>query len=222
MTPARRHHLVVALIAALAGAGIGLELARAGIGLQPSLAWWLGVIGVIALVLVLITAPAEHEAAPIATSARAGWAEFRRELRRSRRSVRSMTILRLPGPADPEAAAAADLEGKSRRLHEHLRLVDRTWVDDGSVYLLLPESPRAAADSLMSRLRLAAPDLVAEDLRLATFPDDGLTSGALISALHGASLSEVPTPIRAAIAGDDGDAYEDADAQSLGETATRS
>ena len=50
VTPARRHHLVVALIAALAGAGIGLEVARAGVALQPSLAWWLGVIGIIALV----------------------------------------------------------------------------------------------------------------------------------------------------------------------------
>lgn len=222
MTPARRHHLIVALIAALAGAGIGLELARAGLALQPSLAWWLGVIGVIALVLVLITAPPEHEVAPIATPARAGWAEFRRELRRSRRAVRPMTILRLPGPADPNAAAAADLEGRSRRLHDYLRLVDRTWVDDGSVYVLLPEASRAATDSLLGRLRIASPDLVADDLRLATFPDDGLTSGALISALHGASLSEVPTPIRAAIAGDDGEVSADAAVQPLGETATRS
>lgn len=221
MTPARRHHLVVALVAALAGAGIGLELSRAGLALQPSLAWWLGVIGVIALVLVLITAPAEP-AAPTTMPARAGWAEFRRELRRSRRSVRSMTLLRMPGPADPEAAVAADLEGRSRQLHAHLRLVDRTWVDDGSVYILLPESSRAAADSLISRLRITVPDLLANDLRVATFPDDGLTSGALISAVHGASLSEVPTPIRAAIASEDGEAADVADAKPLGETASRS
>ena len=222
MTPARRHHLVVALIAALAGAGIGLELARAGLTLQASLAWWLGVIGVIALVLVLITAPAEPEAMPTATPARAGWAEFRRELRRSRRAVRSMTLLRLPGPADPEAAIAADLEGRSRRLHEHLRLVDRTWVDDGSIYVLLPESPRAAAESLLGRLRTLVPDVIAEDVRMATFPDDGLTSGALISAVHGASLSEVPTPIRAALAeeGLEPDGLEEA--PSLPETASRS
>jgi hypothetical protein len=222
VTPARRHHLIVALIAALAGAGIGLELARAGLALQPSLAWWLGVIGVIALVLVLITAPAEPEAAPAATPARAGWAEFRRELRRSRRAARPMTILRLPGPADPEAAEAADLVGQSRGLHEHLRLVDRTWVDDGSVYVLLPESSRAAADSLIGRLRIAAPHLVADDVRLATFPDDGLTSGALISAVHGASLSEVPTPIRAAVAEDDTESARADDAPSLPETASRS
>ena len=222
MTPARRHHLVVALVAALAGAGIGLEIARAGVALQPSLAWWLGVIGIIALVLVLVTAPEEPAATPIATPARAGWAEFRRELRRSRRSVRPMTLLRLPGPVTPEAAEAADLPGRSRRLHEHLRLVDRTWVDDGSVYVLLPESPRAAADSLLGRLRTVAPDLVAEDVRMATFPDDGLTSGALISAVHGASLSEVPTPIRVAVADDAVEPFGLEDAQPLPETASRS
>lgn len=214
MTPARRHHLVVALIAALAGAGIGLELARAGLALQPSLAWWVGVVGVIALVLVLITAPPETETRPASSSARAGWAEFRRELRRSRRSVLPMTLLRLRGPADPEAAAEMDLEAVSRRFHEHLRLVDRTWVDDGSVYILLPESTRAAADALLARLGTAVPDLMVHDLRLATFPDDGLTSGALISAVHGAKLSEVPTPIRAAVADEPG--------EPLGETAARS
>jgi hypothetical protein len=221
VTPARRHHLVVALIAALAGAGIGLEIARAGLLLQPTLAWWLGVMGIVALVLVLLTAPPEAEAAPTTTPARAGWAEFRRELRRSRRAVRPMTLVRLPGPVTREAAEAADLDGVSRRLHEHLRLVDRTWVDDGSVYVLLPESPRAAADALLSRLRTMAPGVVGEDVRVATFPDDGLTSGALISAVHGASLSEVPTPIRAAVA-DEGESFAVEDAQPLGETASRS
>jgi hypothetical protein len=222
VTPARRHHLVVALVAALAGAGIGLEVARAGVALQPSLAWWLGVIGIIALVLVLLTAPEEPAAASVETPARAGWAEFRRELRRSRRSVRSMTLLRLPGPGSPEAAEAATLPDRSRRLHEHLRLVDRTWVDDGSVYVLLPESPRAAADALLGRLRSVTPDLVADDVRIATFPDDGLTSGALISAVHGDSLSEVPTPIRVAIAEDDVAPFGLEDAQPLPETAARS
>ena len=202
MTPERRHHLVVALIATLAGAGIGLQLSHAGIVVTPSLAFWMGVFGVIALVLVLLTAPAEP-AAPIATPARAGWAEFRRELRRSRRSGRPMTLLRTRSAVTAEAAGTVDdLELRSRGFHDHLRLVDRTWVDDGSVYILLPETSRAAADSLVSRLVTVAPELLPGDVRLATFPDDGLTSGALISAVHGASLSEVPTPIRAAVADD--------------------
>ena len=203
MTPERRHHLVVALIATLAGAGIGLEISHAGIDVAPSLAFWMGIFGVIALVLVLLTAPAEP-ASPIATPARAGWAEFRRELRRSRRSGRPMTLLRTRSAVTPEAAQEVDdLDLRSRGLHEHLRLVDRTWVDDGSVYILLPETSRAAADSLVSRLVTVAPELLPGEVRLATFPDDGLTSGALISAVHGASLSEVPTPIRAAVAEDE-------------------
>ncbi len=203
MTPERRHHLVVALIATLAGAGIGLEISHAGIDVAPSLAFWMGIFGVIALVLVLLTAPAEP-ASPIATPARAGWAEFRRELRRSRRSGRPMTLLRTRSAVTPEAAQEVDdLDLRSRGLHDHLRLVDRTWVDDGSVYILLPETSRAAADSLVSRLVTVAPELLPGEVRLATFPDDGLTSGALISAVHGASLSEVPTPIRAAVAEDE-------------------
>lgn len=114
-----------------------------------------------------------------------------------------MTLIRAVAPVSPEAQAADDPEARSRKLHEHLRLVDRTWVDDGSVYMLLPETSRAAADSLVSRLVTMAPELLPGDIRLATFPDDGLTSGALISAVHGASLSEVPTPIRAAVAEDE-------------------
>ena len=202
MTPERRHHLIVALIAALAGIGIGVQFGHAGINVAPSLAFWMGVFGVLALVLVLLTAPAEPRSA-ITLPARAGWAEFRRELRRSRRSTRPMTLLRTLARLGPDAAPGEDPDARSRRLHEHLRLVDRTWVDDGAVYVLLPETSRAAADALVARLHTAAPELLPGDVRMATFPDDGLTSGALISAVHGASLSEVPTPIRAAVAEDE-------------------
>lgn len=221
MTPERRHHLVVALVAALAGAGIGLEISHAGIDVAPSLAFWMGIFGVIALVLVLLTAPAEP-AAPVATPARAGWAEFRRELRRSRRSGRPMTLLRTRGAVTPDPAQAADdPDGRAREFHQHLRLVDRTWVDDGSVYILLPETSRAAADSLVSRLLTLAPELLPGDVRLATFPDDGLTSGALISAVHGASLSEVPTPIRAAVSEDEPAAVTEVAEEPLPERAAR-
>ena len=102
--PDRRHHLVVALIAALAGVGIGLEIARVGVDIAPSLAFWMGVFGVLALVLVLLTAPAEPPTA-VTMPARAGWAEFRRELRRSRRSTRPMTLLRRSRRSRPARAA---------------------------------------------------------------------------------------------------------------------
>jgi hypothetical protein len=57
---------------------------------------------------------------------------------------------------------------------------------------------------------------------MAVFPDDGLTSGALISVLHGASLSEVPTPIRAAAIAEEEPVADEADAaEPINERAVR-
>jgi hypothetical protein len=214
MSVARRHHLTVALIAALAGAGIGLEAARNGFQLTPTLGFWVGALGLVALVIVLLTAPAEASAPPM-TNAESGWAEFRREMRRARRGVKALTILRVPfsRPLDESSLGA-----RSEAVAAHLRLVDRTWVDDGSIYVLLPESPRPAADALLTRVRSVAPDLLPPDIRIATFPDDGLTSGAIIAAVHGAALEEVPIPIRTSVA----EAGEALDDQDVGETAAQS
>jgi hypothetical protein len=195
MSVARRHHLTVALIAALAGAGIGLEAAHQGFLLAPTLGFWVGALGIIALAIVLVTAPPEMPA-PAVSTAEAGWAEFRREMRRSRRGVKALTIVRIPMADD---ASEDELEARSEKLAAHLRLVDRTWVDDGSIYILLPESPKPAAESLFARVRAEAPALVPADVRTATFPDDGLTSGAIIAAVHGAALEQVPTPIRQSV-----------------------
>lgn len=215
MSVARRHHLTVALIAALAGAGIGLEAAHDGLLLTPTLGFWVGVLGIVALVIVLLTAPPESAIQPI-TSAEAGWAEFRREMRRARRGVRALTILRIPmGDASGDDD---ELEARSGALGSHLRLVDRTWVDDGSVYVLLPESPRPAADALLGRVRAHIPGLLPDDVRVATFPDDGLTSGAIIAAVHGAALEEVPIPLHASVA----EADEALDDQVVSETAAQS
>jgi 4-amino-4-deoxy-L-arabinose transferase-like glycosyltransferase len=200
MSVARRHHLIVALIAALSGAGIGLEAARDGLLLAPTLGFWVGALGLIALVIVLITAPPETMAPPV-TDAEAGWAEFRREMRRSRRGVKALTILRIP-MADPSTDESM-LAAWSESVAAQLRLVDRTWVDDGSVYVLLPESSRPAADALLARVRSSAPVLLPPEVRVATFPDDGLTSGAIIAAVHGAALEEIPIPIRTALGDSD-------------------
>ena len=109
-----------------------------------------------------------------------------------------MTVLRIAGdelPTDgPDGPGV--LSTRSRRLGLHLRLVDRTWVDDGSIYVLLPESPRAAANALIGRIRAEAPGQLPERVRIATFPDNGLTSGALIAALHDGVVDAVPIPIR--------------------------
>jgi hypothetical protein len=215
MSVARRHHLTVALIAALAGAGIGLEAARNGLLLTPTLGFWVGALGLVALVIVLVTAPADSAMPPI-TNAESGWAEFRREMRRARRGVKALTILRVP-MADA-STDQAELEDRSGALASHLRLVDRTWVDDGSIYVLLPESPKPAAVALLSRVRAQIPGLLPDDIRVATFPDDGLTSGAIIAAVHGAALEEVPIPLRASVA----DPVEATDDQVAGEKVAQS
>ena len=213
MSVARRHHLTVALIAALAGAGIGLEAARHGFLLTPSLGFWVGILGMIALAIVLLTAPPDAQA-PAVSTAEAGWSEFRREMRRSRRGVKTLTVLRVPMSENVEEP---ELEARSEALAAHLRLVDRSWVDDGSIYVLLPESPQAAAASLLARVRNVSPALLPADVRTATFPDDGLTSGAIIAALHGAGLAEVPIPIRASVV----EADDAPGAQVIGETAAK-
>lgn len=211
MSVARRHHLTVALIAALAGAGIGLEGARDGFFLTPTLGFWVGILGIVALGIVLLTAPPEAQI-PIVSTAEAGWAEFRREMRRSRRGVKTLTIVRVPMG---ENVDEAELEARSEALAAHLRLVDRSWVDDGSIYLLLPESSKAAAAALLTRVRGVSPALLPDDVRTATFPDDGLTSGAIIAVLHGGGVADVPIPIRAS----SGETDEVHDDQVVAETA---
>jgi hypothetical protein len=214
----RRHNLVVALVAALLGAGLGVDAAQNGLVLGSFVGPLVVVLGIVLLIVLLVT-PAASSAAtsPIATMDEAGWAEFRREMRRARRGVRSLTLVRIPSSSAGPPGAAPDLATWSRQLSQHMRLVDRAWFDDGSLYVLLPESPRAAADVLLERVRSAAPGLLSSDLRVATFPDDGLTSGAIIAAVHGAAVGDVPIPIRTTLVGDtESTAYRIADDLSIG------
>ena len=202
MTPERRHHLVVAADRGARGRG---DRARdrprrdrpRG---RASRGGWASS-GVIALVLVLLTAPDRHVRRRRPRRAREGWAEFRRELRRSRRGVRPMTLA-APARAEPTTAAPPRRpiwSVASRRLHGTCASSTGPGSTRAASTCCCPSRRASAADALLGRLRRAiARSSVPEDVRIATFPDDGLTSGALISAVHGASLSAVPTPIRAA------------------------
>lgn len=202
MTGDRRHSLAVAIVAVVAGIGLGAEIAGSGQPFATNVGLWAAALGGGALLLIFILSPAKitlPEATPNASVNEEAWAEFRRELRRSRRGARPLTLLRMPGPEILSLADLVELEARSRRLAGHLRLVDRAWIDDGSIYVLLPESPREAAEIMLGRIRDIDPKLLTDDIRVATFPDDGLTSGAIIAAIHGASIANVPTPIRAAL-----------------------
>ena len=98
---------------------------------------------------------------------------------------------------DGIATATIQLIGAS------LRITDRAWLEDGDAVILLPESDRATAEAFAERLRAAAPGRFTDRIAFAAFPDDGLTSSALLDALErGMHGSPVPSPlVRTTIAG---------------------
>lgn len=197
MSPGRRRSFAIAGVAAITGGAIGQQAGVSGLGLGPVPEMLIGLLGLGVLIALFLSAPV-RSTAPMAASEEASWVEFRRELRRARRSGRPLTLLRIPrdelpadGPDEP-----GDLWTRSRRLGYHLRLVDRAWADDASIYVLLPESSRAAADALIRRIRAASPGQLPEQVHIATFPENGLTSGALLAAVHNRTVDAVPIPIR--------------------------
>jgi hypothetical protein len=193
----RRRSLAVAAVAALVGGGIGHQAGISGLGLAPGPGVWIALVGILGLVALLLSPPVRSTDLA-ADSDDAGWIEFRRELRRARRGGRPLTILRIAGDelSADGADGRSDLGMHARKLGLRLRIVDRTWVDDGSIYVLLPESSRAAADALIARIRADVPQELPEGVRIATFPENGLTSGAIIAALNDGVVDAVPIPIR--------------------------
>lgn len=129
------------------------------------------------------------------------WADLRAELERSRRFAHSFALIRVsPRSAVPRGRASGATRADFAAL---VRGVDRTWVADGAVYLLLPESDVAAARALVGRLERDAPELVLEaDVRVAGFPDDALTGGGLLSALAGERADVARNRVSAPVAGE--------------------
>lgn len=187
----------IAAVAAVAGAGMGNQAAIAGVGFDSGLGLLVALLALGALLLLFLTAPVGPSASAD-SPAEASWTEFRRELRRSRRGGQPLTMLRLVGDELPGDGpdGLSDLGTRARRLGLHLRLVDRVWVDETSVFVLLPDTSRAAADALIARIRAASPGQLPAHIRIATFPENGLTSGALVAAVYGGAVDSVPTPIR--------------------------
>jgi len=118
--------------------------------------------------------------------------ELWNELTRSRRYERSFLLLRIR-LARPAAVARAR---RPRRpverhktdgglLHGVFRRIDRVWEDEDDFYVLLPECDRSKGDAVVSRVRALLVDSLGEaEIAMAAFPDDGVTSGALLVALR--------------------------------------
>lgn len=210
-----RRVLALVAIATVFGAGVGLQLTGAGLAVTPGLGLWMTVVAGGALAVVLLGRTWEPSR-DIRRGDETAWTEFRRELRRARRHRRALTLVRIPH-RDSDAAASRDLRDLTDRIGAGLRLIDRAWVDNGNIYVMLPESSRAAASVAVERLMTLDSNLSADDVRVASFPDDGLTSGALIAAVHDMAIDRIPIPIRPVA--EDGVAFAREDDLPMGEIA---
>lgn len=166
--------------------GIAATLGLAALALAAGAldASWAPAIALVALAVVAIGVgllPARREAVALddRSAAAAGWREFRRELARARRHDRSVTIARL-SLGDSSVAPGRLSSGPQRSL----RRADMAWLEDGELLLLLPDAGRGAAERATGRVA-ADLGLDRSAIRLAVFPEDGLTSGALLAFLEG-------------------------------------
>lgn len=127
------------------------------------------------------------------------WGEFYRELSRARRHERTFAIARIPITGDQESQttriAAASSDGESSvdggdgpeqvadRLRASVRMTDHVWVDGGSAFVLMPESGRDEAAAALPRAAEEQNVNPSEQVTVASFPEDGITSGAVLAAL---------------------------------------
>lgn len=137
----------------------------------------------------------EHPRPPRAHPGSDPWEDFRRELSRARRYGHQFVLIRIPGGEVVRKAPGRLPKRPRRRLEQRhddgtrgfaslLRTVDLSWSHRGDVYLLLPESDRPMGEALLTRIRQLAPDVLpVSDVRMVVFPEDGWTSGALLTAL---------------------------------------
>jgi hypothetical protein len=200
--PSRRRFAapLLTVIAALAGLTTGRLFGQPG---SDILVVGLIVIAGLCSIAAWVTVQPERDALTAI-----GLDAFRAELDRARRHRRTfaMARLELATPADGVAAPdePTDIDTATIQLvGGSLRITDHAWLDDGDVVILLPESDRATAESFAERVRANAPGRFTERMGIAAFPDDGLTSNALLDALergmHGAPM---PSPmVRTTVAG---------------------
>jgi len=126
------------------------------------------------------------------------WREFYREFDRSRRYERPLTLGRY--------SVAAPLAGTGRdivtEVEQHLRTIDRAWLDGHDLYIMLPETDRGSAMHVLERVRVAAPELIRDDPSVASFPEDGITAASILrEATQGPrSTLDAPRPAAAAVA----------------------
>ncbi|MGH2604355.1 MAG: hypothetical protein ACRDQW_08420 [Haloechinothrix sp.] len=127
----------------------------------------------------------------LVTNPSSRWLPLLAELDRSRRYGRGFALIRIDAVIALPRAGLADRRRRRRdgslpeRLRTRLRHSDHLWEERGRVYVLLPEADRAGATHALQRVRRVDPELLtATATQVAVFPDDGVTSGALLTSLQ--------------------------------------
>jgi hypothetical protein len=185
---------ITALFAALVGVIVGLLFGDPLPGVAFGLGLLLGAVGSVVVVPALRAVPAGIKGAAIDDVA-TGWVEFHRELARARRFDRPFAIVRFSIGRSPDLGVLVGLRNEIALIS---RRIDRLWIDEDHILLLLPETTEAAAKAALSRIYVGVAAAVVFEPGLALYPEHGITSGALISAVYGNGHAEVPTPIAAA------------------------
>jgi hypothetical protein len=127
--------------------------------------------------------------------------DLEREVNRSRRYGHPFCLARFPRRR-PRAEADRWQDQTLGLLSSLIRAVDRVWFDGKDVYVLLPESDRAAGTAALSRIREPLSQVLSEEeldgITFAVFAHGECpTSGALLSALNG-SVKDAKTRAPAA------------------------
>jgi len=182
------------IFAGLVGLIVGLLFGDPLPGVAFGLGLLLGGVASVVVVPALRAAPAGIKGAAIDDVA-AGWIEFHRELARARRFDRPFAIVRFSVGRSPDQGVLVGLRNEIAAIS---RRIDRLWIDEDHILLLLPEATEAAAEAALARINVRVPAAVAVEPGLAMYPEHGITSGALIAAVYGSGQEDVPTPIAAA------------------------
>jgi hypothetical protein len=195
---------LLTLVAAVAGLATGRLFGQPGTDLLV-----VGLIVIVGLCAIAAWVTAQPGRDALTAS---GLDAFRAELDRARRHRRTFAMARLelaPSAGGVAAAVADDTTSTAtiQLIGASLRITDHAWLDDGDVVILLPESDRETAESFADRVRTAAPGRFTARIGIAAFPDDGLTSSALLDALErGMEGAPMPSPIvRTTVAGVEAD-----------------
>jgi hypothetical protein len=129
-----------------------------------------------------------------------GARQFGRELMRARRHETPLALVRLP---DAVAGGGSDARRRIAAARRHLRRIDVVWVRGRDVVLVLPETDGVTAATVIERLRSLVPSVLAGvEPKIAAFPEDGLTAGALLAAIEGRPLlvpNAMPAPAAPAL-----------------------